>query len=399
MAWQVGALHDRPHATPHRMKIAQVCPYDIDRPGGVQHHIRDTAEALAERGHQVTIIAPATDSPPLPSPPGVVIRRLGRSFRVGIFGTTFEIALALGRQRAQLRELMRAFDVAHFHTVWSPFLALQALSFFDGPAVVTFHDTPPQTLSGRILRVLFPVLSRLLLPRFDAILTPSIAPQRHLVPGPGQTLAIFPPCTNLRPFMDASPQPEFRDGHINILFLGRLEPRKGAMLLLKAFETLRRNNPSLRLLIAGAGAQEKALRHHVKKNQISSVIFVGQPTDTASWFATADIFCAPSPYGESFGIVIVEAMASGKPVVAAANAGYRTLLTGKAARFLVAPGDTQALGKALAVLAADQGLRHRLGEWGRATAPRYDCRTLAPQLETIFRDAVLAHRLKVQNAI
>ena len=236
---------DKPVATLHPMKIAQICPYDIDRPGGVQRHIRDTAEALAERGHQVTIIAPGTDTPPLPSPPGVTIHRLGRSFRVGIFGTTFEIALALGRQRARLKELMREFEVAHFHTVWSPFLALQALSLFDGPAVATFHDTPPETLSGRVLRALFRVLSRRLLPRFDAILTPSESPQRHLVPGPGQKLAIFPPCTDLRPFMNASPHPGFRDGPINILFLGRLEPRKGAMLLLKAFERLRADNPSL----------------------------------------------------------------------------------------------------------------------------------------------------------
>jgi phosphatidylinositol alpha-mannosyltransferase len=381
------------------MKIAQVCPYDIDRPGGVQRHIRDAAEALAERGHQVTIIAPGTDTPPLPPPPGVVIHRLGRSFRIGILGTTFEVALALGRQRAQLKELMRQFDLAHFHTVWSPFLALQALFFFDGPAVATFHDTPPDSLSGRMLRALFRVLSRRLLPRFDAVLTPSEAPQRHLVPGPGQKLAIFPPCTDLRPFRDAVPQPGLGDGPINILFLGRLEPRKGAMLLLQAFEKLRQTNSSLRLIIAGTGAQEDSLRRHVENNKIPSVLFAGPPSDPPSWFAAADIFCAPSPYGESFGIVIAEAMASGKPVVAAANAGYRTLLTGEAARFLVPPGDTQALSEALAVLAADQDLRHRLGEWGRATAPRYDCRTLAPQLEAIFRDAVASHRLKVQSAI
>jgi len=294
---------------------------------------------------------------------------------------------------------MQGFDVAHFHTVWSPFLALQALSFFDGPAVATFHDTPPQNLSGRILRELFRLLSRLLLPRFDAILTPSEAPQHHLVPGPGQKLAIFPPCTDLRPFFDARPQPGFRDGHTNILFLGRLEPRKGTILLLKAFKTLRETNPSMRLIIAGAGTQENPLRRFVEQNRLSSVVFVGPPADVASWFSAADIFCAPSPYGESFGIVIVEAMASGKPVVAAANAGYRTLLTGEAAQFLVPPGNIKKLAEALAALAADEGLRRRLGEWGRATAPRYDCRTLAPQLEAIFRDAIRTHNLKVRNAI
>ena len=338
------ALPYKPLATLHRMKIAQVCPYDIDRPGGVQRHIRDTAEALAERGHQVIIIAPATGTPPLPSPAGVVIHRLGRAFRIGVLGTSFEISLALGAERAHLKRLMREFDIAHFHTVWSPFLALQALSFFDGPAVATFHDTPPQSLSGHMLRALFRVLSRILLPRFEAVLTPSEAPQRHLVPAPGQKLLIFPPCTDLRPFMATSPPPGLRDGRINILFLGRLEPRKGAMLLLKAFETFR-GDPSLRLIIVGAGDQEKSLRRHVEQNRIASVVFVAPPSETAPWFAAADIFCAPSPYGESFGIVIAEAMASGKPVVAAANSGYRTLLTGEAARFLTPPGDIQALAR------------------------------------------------------
>jgi len=381
------------------MKIAQVCPYDIDRPGGVQRHIRDTAEALAERGHEVKIIAPATDTPSLPSPSGVSIHRLGRSFPIKFSGTSFEIAIALGRQRADLKALMRGFDVAHFHTVWSPFLAVQALSFYDGPAVATFHDTPPHGVCGHMLRALFLLLSRLLLPRFDAILTPSEAPQGHLVPPPGQGLTIFPPCTDLRSFLQANPQPGFSDGHLNILFLGRLEPRKGAMLLLKAFRILRATNPSLRLIIAGAGAQENALRRLVERDQLSSVVFVGPPADVASWFSAADIFCAPSPYGESFGIVIVEAMASGKPVVAAANEGYRTLLTGEAARFLVPPGNIKKLAEALAALAADESLRHRLGEWGRATAPRYDCRTLAPRLEEIFRDAINAHRLKARNVI
>lgn len=381
------------------MKIAQVCPYDIDRPGGVQRHIRDTAEALAERGHEVKIIAPVTDTPPLPPPSGVSIHRLGRSFPIKFSGTSFEISLALGRQRADLKALMWGLDVAHFHTVWSPFLALQALSFYDGPAVATFHDTPPHGAGGHMLRALFLLLSRILLPRFDAILTPSEAPQGHLVLRPGQRLTIFPPCTDIRSFLDANPQPGFSDGHINILFLGRLEPRKGAILLLKAFRILRATNPSLRLIIAGAGAQEKSLRRLVEQDRLSSVVFVGPPADAASWFAAADIYCAPSPYGESFGIVIVEAMASGKPVVAAANAGYRTLLMGEAARFLVPPGNIKKLAEALAALAADDGLRHRLGDWGRATAPRYDCRTLAPRLEEIFRDAIDAHRLKARKVI
>jgi phosphatidylinositol alpha-mannosyltransferase len=166
------------------------------------------------------------------------------------------------------------------------------------------------------------------------------------------------------------------------------------MLLLEAFQALA--DPALRLVIAGTGPQEAALRRRAARGG-GAVMFAGAPAATAPWFAACDIFCAPSPYGESFGIVIAEAMAAGKPVVAAANSGYRTLLTGEAARFLVPPGDAAALARALAVLAADEGMRRRLGEWGRASASAYDCRTLAPALEEIFRHAILSHRLKARN--
>jgi phosphatidylinositol alpha-mannosyltransferase len=189
------------------VKILEVCPYDIDRPGGVQRHVRDMAGALAERGHQVTIIAPATDSPLLPPPPGVAIERLGRAFRIGFSGTRFELSLALGPARTRLKSLMRDADVAHFHTVWTPALALQALGFFSGPAVATFHDTPPRGLGGRVLHGLFRLVSRLLLPRFEAVLVPSEAPKGHLVAAPGQAVKAFPPATDLRSFADAPPHP------------------------------------------------------------------------------------------------------------------------------------------------------------------------------------------------
>jgi len=382
------------------VRIVEICPYDIDRPGGVQRHIRDSAAALVARGHHVTILAPATTSPLLPSPPGVEIVRLGQALRIGLSGTRFELSLALGRERARLKQLMRhgGFDVAHFHTVWTPFMALQALRAFSGPAVATFHDVPPHGLGGRLLRVLFRRLGRALLPRFDTVVIPSEAPRSHLASAAGQRVIVLPPFTDLRPFAAAQPQAGFDDGRLNILFVGRLEKRKGAMLLMKAFRAISDIAP-LRLIIAGAGPQEAVLRNFSKRHGLSNVVFAGAPAETAPWFAACDIFCAPSPYGESFGIIITEAMAAGKPVVAAANAGYRTLLMGKAAAFLVPPGDASALAATLAVLVADKQLRKSLGDWGRATAPAYDCQFLAPRLEAIFAEAIASHRVKVRNAI
>src|SRR5262249_15060648 len=149
-------------------------------------------------------------------------------------------------------------------------------------------------------------------------------------------------CTDLRPFSAPSLRPRrYADGRINILFLGRLEERKGLPVLLSAYERLCADGLPVRLLIAGAGEEEQALRRFVLEHKLRDVVFIGafEDSERAGWYSTCDIFCAPSLYGESFGIVLAEAMASGKPVVAAANAGYRTLLTGEAARFLVPPGD------------------------------------------------------------
>ena len=116
--------------------------------------------------------------------------------------------------------------------------------------------------------------------------------------------------------------------------------------------------------------------------------------ETPGLYAESDIFCAPSPYGESFGIVIAEAMASGKPVVAARNAGYRNLLNGEAAHFLTPPGDVDAIYGALRAMVLDAELRGRLGTWGRQEAMRYDCRIVAPQLVAIYEQAIAAAKAK-----
>jgi phosphatidylinositol alpha-mannosyltransferase len=380
------------------MRIAQVCPYDIGRPGGVQRHILDTAEALRELGHEVTVIAPATDGDPIFAGKGDV-RRMGQAVRIGLAGTSFEISLARGDERRKLAALMRSgFDIAHFHTPWVPFVAPQALADYEGPAVATFHDTPAATITGHAMAFLFRQVGRFLLPRFAMVLTPSEAPLAWGHLKAARRTEAFAPCTDLRPFRDALPMPGFADGRIKILFLGRLEPRKGAMILLEAYRMLSARALPLRLIVAGAGKEEAKLRAYAARHALPHVEFVGAPRDTASWFAAADIFCAPAPHGESFGIVIAEAMAAGRPVVAAANGGYRTLLTGEASRFLTRPGSASELVEALEALARDAGLRARLGAWGREESRRYDCRHLAPRLLAIYEDAIRRHALTVRNA-
>lgn len=380
------------------MRILQVCPYDIDRPGGVQRHILDTAAAMAELGHQTAILAPRTRTPPLQTVrEGIHILRLGRARMVGVGGTRFEMSLATGGDRRRLDAFLRdnPFDIAHFHTPWTPFLALQVLRRIRCPALATFHDTPANGPSGRLLNIFLRLVGRVLLPRFAVLITPSQSPQANLATS--RTIEIVPPCTDLARFCRAAAK-DLGDGGVKIVFVGRLEKRKGVDILLRAFRGMEEAGLPARLFLVGDGPLAAELKAYVAHHGLAHVTFVGAPDDPAPWLAAADIVCAPSPHGESFGIVIAEAMASGKPVVAAANEGYKTLLTGEAAQFLVPPGDAEALRNALSRLVADGALRRHLGEWGAREAMAYDCRSWAPRLLELYRRAITDCALKVRNA-
>jgi glycosyltransferase involved in cell wall biosynthesis len=383
------------------MRIAQVCPYDMDRSGGVQSHVRDTATALAGLGHAVTVIAPFLGNARSEwAVAGVPLVRIGSARKISFGATSYEISAALGAERGRLDRVLEegAFEVIHYHTMWTPILPFQVFRRSRAANVATFHDTAPRTPSGAVLRTIFRAMSRRLLPRLDAVIAPSEAPLEHLGAARGVTIRIVPPATDLRRFAEAPEPPRrFADTHVNILFLGRLEKRKGIDLLITAFRQLVREELPVRLLIAGAGEDEAKLRSLAAG--LAEVVFLGRfaNAQVPALLAESDIVCAPSPYGESFGIVIAEAMASGRAVVAAANAGYRFLLgSGEAGQFLTPPGDAAALAKAIGRLVRDQPLRSRLGAWGRVEAMRYDCRAIAPLLVAIYEEAIA--RLAVKRS-
>jgi phosphatidyl-myo-inositol alpha-mannosyltransferase len=386
------------------LKIAQVCPYDVYRPGGVQHHILDLAAALQRMGHDVTILAPRANGKTTRAKSRAShlhsIVQVGNASLLAHNQTSWELTV-LGNQRKRLSEVLQTgrFDVIHFHTLLTPFLPFQIFRRSQSANVASFHDVPPETPTGTVHRVLSHSLGRWLMPKLDGIILASEVQKRVHRTDHLPTSVVLPPCTNLRRFeISDRPVERYRDHRVNILFLGRLEPRKGAMVLLQAYHGLCRRGLPVRLLVAGDGPERPSLDLFVRKHCISDVVFLGEidDGDVPRWYATCDIFCAPSLYAEGFGIVISEAMASGKPVVAAANAGYRTLLHGKAAQFLAKPGDVEAIGGRLETLISNQLLREQLGNWGRSEAKRYDSHTLAPQFEVIYERAIRArlHRLK-----
>ena len=372
------------------MRILQVCPYDVGRPGGVQRHVVDLSNALARAGHEVTIVAPTGGEPPLLHA-RVELCRLGGAREWRMHGTRFEATWASRGELDRVAALTRAksFDAAHFHTIWTPFMPWQVWRRIRGLVsrrVATFHDTPPPGVSGALTRSLFRVLSRALSKRLDAMIAVSSAPEKHLRVVDGRRLVQLPPCIDLQPYAAVARTRAPADG-FTVLFVGRLEPRKGVLVLIDAFARVKSREPRATLVICGDGEQREAAEALVARLGVAdAVTFTGALPDPGrlALYSSADVFCAPAPYGESYGLVIAEAMAAGLPVVAASNPGYRTVLTGAGVAGLVKPDDPEDLAARLAQVLGSPDLRAGLIQWGREFASRADVSTRLPEFLALY---------------
>jgi len=378
------------------MRIVQVCPYDPDRHGGVQRHMHALAAALAARGHDTLIIAPGAARPT-----DAGMWRLGAMRSVAFAGTRFELTWAAeGELRDVLAELGRwQPDVVHFHTPWDPLMPWQLFRRLGGTRVATFHDTPPPGVTGAALRNLFKLLSRYLLARLDGAIAVSEAPLAHLRPGTsGVQPVVLPPVTDLSPFLTLHKAPARQ--RPDVLFIGRLEPRKGVQVLLDAADRLASGAVARpggaakpRFVVAGDGDLRDAVLAAQRRLGPDSIEFVMTPSEAEQrhLLSQATLAVSPALYGESFGIVLAEALASGTPVIAAGNAGYRTVLTGRGAGLLVPPGDGAALGARIAALLGDGPERQALADWGRAHARQYDVAQRIGDFEAFYRGAIARH--------
>jgi phosphatidylinositol alpha-mannosyltransferase len=290
------------------------------------------------------------------------------------------------RYLKQVREVLERerFDLLHFHEPLVPFLSPTVLDQSPTVNIGTFHafgGFSPSYLIGR--RFASHLADRL----HGRIAVSGAA--RHFInryfPGDYE---IIPNGVNLELFEGAEPFEELRDGYVNILFVGRFEERKGLIHLLKAYQRLRKRHVDARLLVVGAGPKLREYRRFVGLRGIRDVEFLGRVSDEekARYFASADIFCAPATGQESFGIVLLEAMAAGVPIVASDIHGYKNVVQRGAQGLLVEPRKPRALAAALYTLALDPDLRDRMGEAGRARAPEYSWDRVTEQVVAFYRE-------------
>ncbi|TYB39344.1 glycosyltransferase family 4 protein [Actinomadura chibensis] len=376
------------------MKVGIVCPYTWNVPGGVQQHIGDLAEALVALGHRVSVITPADDGARLPP----YVTSAGRAVPVPYNGSVARLAFGFrsaGRVRRWIRE--GGFDVLHVHEPTAPSLGLLACWAADGPIVGTFHASYERS---RALSVMSPILQSAL-EKITGRIAVSEAARTSLVEHLGGDAVLIPNGVATERYAVAAPLPGWPgradvprgpDDPAALGFLGRIdEPRKGLDVLLRAFEILAPARPGLRLLIAGPGDADDALSR-VPPGLRDRVVVLGlvSEADKVRAYHSVDVFVAPNLGGESFGIVLAEAMSAGAPILASDIEAFDRVLLGGRAGALFPAGDHAALAAAAGELLDDPARRKRLSAEARAAVRAYDWSAVARDVLRVYETVTLA---------
>ncbi|MFC1875412.1 glycosyltransferase family 4 protein [Chloroflexota bacterium] len=373
------------------MKIALVSPYDFAYPGGVVNHILALNNQFTKMGHNVRIIAPASR---VVDDAGCQFVPIGRARSIPVRGTTIRIAISL-RLASEIKEVLarEKFDIIHLHEPFMPMLCSAILRFSDTVNVGTFHaaGSKPGYYWGWPISVV--MLHRRRQKLVGKIAVSKLAMNNASKHIPGH-YDIIPNGIDLKHFSSSAlPIDEFCDGKKNILFVGRLEKRKGMDYLLKAYGQVKKEYPESRLIVVGPGTRyRRKYEKQVRKKGLTDVVFVGNVSydELPRYYKTADIFCAPATGQESFGIVLLEAMAVGKPIVATNIEGYAGVLTHGQEGLLAPPKNDRGLAQALLRLMSDDSLRQQMGDRGLVTAQEYNWEKVARRVldyyEKILRE-------------
>ncbi|MBI3492232.1 MAG: glycosyltransferase family 4 protein, partial [Acidobacteria bacterium] len=361
------------------VRIGLFAPYDLSRPGGVGTHIRAQARALRARGHDVLVCGPAS------APLGHGEVRLGGSTIVTFGGTESGIGLD-PRSASRVRQLFRsqALDIAHVHEPLTPLAPWCVVLMASCPVVATFHVHREQ--GHRWYPLARPLLAPLMR-RIACRIAVSEAARRTVAREFPGRYDIVPNGIDLHAFQTARPRPiDVAPDRPHVLYVGRLEPRKGVDGLIRAMPLVQQRRPDAQLLIVGDGPERHALES-LAATLGANVRFVGRVDDEQlpAYMQASQIVCSPAIGGESFGIVLLEAMACGTPVVASDIEGYADLIGGDDSAVLVPPRDVDALGAALAALMGDEPRRRALAARGAVKARDYDWSAIAGRLENIYQ--------------
>ena len=362
------------------MRILQACPYGWEMPGGVQVHVLALATRLIERGHDVLVLAPGRE-PPAED----FVRIVGTPIRIPYQGTVAPIC-PWPWSAWRVRNARTAFrpDVVHAHEPLIPSTSMYATLGSSAPTVATFHAHAERS---RLLDVAAPTL-RLVWRRIAIPVAVSEAAAAFVGARFAGPVRVIPNGVDVELFGDAEPPADLPEGR-RVLWVGRLDPQKGFPIALRAFARLAEDLPDVSFVVAGDGPEHGAVEMLPSELRARVTMLGSVPHDELpKYHAAADAFIAPALGQESFGMVLIEAMAAGVPVVASDIAGYREVVRDGIEGSLVPPGDAEGLAAALRPILTDTEFAERLRAAGRARALEFSWAHVVDRIEAVYKEAV-----------
>lgn len=375
------------------MKIGLVCPYNIERSGGVLEVILALKAGLEARGHGVKIITPYPRNHDIDPNDDVIFAGTSTDFRTLSFSTTTsQVSSTADNEEIDAMLAAEKFDILHFHEPWMPLLSRQLLQRSDCVNIGTFHAKVSEAMISRtIIKVVTPYLKSCM--KYLHELTAVSASASEYVSGmTDQPITIIPNGIDLKKYQLTKPAAK-KDHVKKILFIGRLERRKGVQYLFKAYSLLAQNNPDVELIIAGDGHERERLELLAEDLKLPNVSFLGFVSDELKLqlLNEADLFCSPAVFGESFGIVLLESMATGTVCVAGNNSGYADLMQDLGAVSIVNPHDSEEFARRLDLLLNQSDLRALWREWAGQYVKRFDYPGVVQRYEEFYVEALKQH--------
>jgi phosphatidylinositol alpha-mannosyltransferase len=360
--------------------------------GGVQECVKALQAEYTKRGHYARIITPLPRNYTGEVPDSIIT--LGRSVTTKMFaGSAWQWSVSVSNEAIDEVFEREKFDILHFHEPLVPVWSQQLMMRSKSANVATMHARFMDTIRAKTISTVFTPYAKPLVKMIDvatAVSEPAAEYFRTLSDTP---VTIIPNGIDVKKY---SKKPATAISHPQmktILYVGRLENRKGVKYLIKAFNELAQKRQDIQLLIAGTGVDEDKLREYVKDNDIPRITFLGfiSEEDKIHHLHKADLFCSPAHYGESFGIVLLEAMAAGCPIVAGDNVGYQSVLVDRGALSLVNPQDILDFARRLEIMTYDEDVRKLWLEWANEYVERFEYPKIADQYLNVYEGALTRH--------
>lgn len=372
------------------LKIGIICPYNILKGGGVQEHVKAMHAELKRRGHEVRIITPLPRDTDVIDIPDVIFIGTSTDFRSPMH-TSVQVSATAAVDKIKVVLDEEAFDILHFHEPWIPVISRQILQRSNAVNIATFHAKVPETLMSRtIIRVVTPY-TKTILKYFHQFTAVSESALEYAGTLTDEHFEIIPNGIDLSAY---TKKPNTTPSTAkNILYIGRLERRKGVNHLLNAYQLLEQANPNVSLTIAGDGPDREKLELLAEDLELKNISFLGYVSNEQKQelLHNADLFCSPAVYGESFGIVLLEAMATGLVTVAGNNSGYADLMQGIGAVSIVNPKDPKEFARRLRLLLYEEKLRALWLDWAKEYVKRYSYVKVVDKYEALYKEVMARH--------